>query len=113
MYSQNSSHRKPLRLWPGVAIVTIQWLLAFVVPFVAPDAEVGTLPVGLIGVAGGALGGIAVVVWWLLFSRAAWSERVGALLVIAVTMWATRLGVHLSIEKAGMGMLYYISRSRS
>ena len=92
-----------------MAIVTLQWLLAFVVPFLAPDAEPFSLPVGILAVAGGALGGIAVIVWWLLFSRAAWSERVGALLVIAVAMWATRLGVHLSIEKAGMGMLYYIS----
>ena len=105
----NSTPRKPLRLWPGVAIVILQWLLAFGVPFVAPDAEVGSLPVGVLAVAGGALGGLAVVFWWLFFSRAAWSERVGAILVIAVAMWATRLGVHLSIEKAGMGMLYYIS----
>ena len=71
---------KPLRLWPGVVIVVLQWLLAFGVPFVAPDAEVGSLPVGVLAVAGGALGGLAVVIWWLLFSRAAWSERVGAIL---------------------------------
>ena len=32
MHSQSSPHRKPLRLWPGVVIVTLQWLLAFGVP---------------------------------------------------------------------------------
>ena len=64
--------RKPLRLWPGVAIVVLQWLLAFGVPRIAPDAEILSLPIGLLGVLGGVLGGLAVVIWWLLFSRAPW-----------------------------------------
>ena len=31
--------RQPLRLWPGVVLVVIQWLINFGVPLVAPDAE--------------------------------------------------------------------------
>jgi outer membrane protein assembly factor BamB len=101
--------RKPLRLWPGVVIVTLQWLLAFVVPRVAPDAEPFSLPVGMLAVMGGALGGFAVVIWWLLFSRARWFERVGAVVLIVVALSATRLVVHESIAMAGMGMLLYFS----
>lgn len=106
---KSPTRQTPLRLWPGVVIVTLQWLLAFGLPRIAPEAEVSGLPIGLLGVLGGALGGLAVVIWWLLFSRAAWSERVGAIVLIIVAVWATRLVVHESILKAGMGMLLYIS----
>ncbi len=93
--------RKPLRLLPGVVIVTVQWLLWFVVPMVAPDAA-------LVGMLGGAVGGLAIVVWWLFFSRAPWSERVGAILLMIVAVAATKLLVHESIAGVGMGMLLYI-----
>ena len=101
--------RKPLRLWPGVAIVILQWLVTYAVPLIAPDAEVFSLPVGVLAVMGGALGGLAIVIWWLLFSRAHWSERVGAIILMIVAVPATRLLVHESIAAAGMGMLLYIS----
>jgi outer membrane protein assembly factor BamB len=94
--------RKPLRLWPGVVIVIVQWLLWFVVPVVAPDAA-------FIGMLGGVVGGLAIVVWWLFFSRALWSERVGAILLMIVAVPATKLIVHESIARVGMGMLLYIS----
>ena len=93
--------RKPLRLLPGVVIVTVQWLLWFVVPVVAPDAA-------LVGMLGGVVGGLAIVVWWLFFSRAPWSERVGAILLMIVAVVATKLLVHQSIAGVGMGMLLYI-----
>ncbi len=94
--------RKPLRLWPGVALVVVQWLLWFVVPVVAPEA-------GFVGMLGGIAGGLAIVLWWLFFSRAPWSERVGAVLLMVVAVVATKLFVHESIAKVGMGMLLYFS----
>jgi len=59
--------QRPLRLWPGIALVALQWLLWFVVPIFSRDT-------GIIAVLGGAACGLAVVVWWLFFSRAPWSE---------------------------------------
>ena len=58
---------------------------------------------------GGVVGGLAIVVWWLFFSRAPWSERVGAILLMIVAVAATKLLVHESIARVGMGMLLYIS----
>jgi outer membrane protein assembly factor BamB len=93
--------RKPLRLWPAVVIVIVQWLLWFVVPVVAPDAAVA-------GLVGGVVCALGMIVWWLFFSRALWSERVGAILLMIVAVVATKLLVHNSIARVGMGMLLYI-----
>ena len=41
----NEPTRQPLRLWPGVIIVALQWLLRFVVPIIIPEA----LTVGVMG----------------------------------------------------------------
>jgi outer membrane protein assembly factor BamB len=102
MTPEQLAPRKPLRLWPGVVIVMVQWLLWFVVPVVAPDAA-------LVGMLGGAVGGLAIVVWWLFFSRALWSERVGAIVLMIIAVPATKLIVHESIARIGMGMLLYIA----
>jgi outer membrane protein assembly factor BamB len=107
--SNGPNSEKRLRLWPGVAIVALQWLVTFGVPRVAADAEVFSLPIGFIAVLAGALGGFAIVVWWMFFSRAPWSERLGAIILMIVAVVATRLVVHESIAGAGMGMLLYIS----
>ena len=96
--------RKPLRLWPGVVIVILQWLVRFGVPVVAPDAMGTAILVG-------AAGGLAVIVWWLFFSRAPWSERVGAVVLMIVALFAAlRIPgiLHESIAKGAMGMLFPI-----
>jgi hypothetical protein len=72
-----ATSRKPLRLWPGVVAVSLLWLVRFAVPLIFPDAL-------LFGVLGEIAGGLAVIVWWLFFSRAAWLERVGALVLMIV-----------------------------
>ncbi len=90
--------RKPLRLWPGVVIVLLQFLARFVVPAVAPEFMV-------YGVLGGLAGGFAVLVWWLFFSRALWLERVGAVLLMVVALLASFRVVHESISTGAMGML--------
>lgn len=90
--------QKPLRLWPGVAAVVLQWLLWLVVPIVAPDAAMGAM-LGAIAC------GLAVIVWWLFFSRAPWAERVGAIVLMVVAVVATKRVVHQSIANAMMGMM--------
>ncbi len=92
--------RKPLRLWPGVDAVVLLWA-AFLLPRVAPEA-------GLYGLLGAALFSLVVTLWWLFFSRAPWLERVGALVLMALAVPATRLLVHPSVARAGMGNMLYI-----
>jgi outer membrane protein assembly factor BamB len=97
-HADEPTPRKPLRLWPGVVAVVLQWLVWFVVPIVAPDAS-------MFAVLGALACGLAVVVWWLFFSRAPWSERVGALVLMVVALLATSRIVHKSIANGMMGMM--------
>jgi len=83
-------------LWPGVAAAVLLCLLRFVAPIAVPDLAL----YGFIGAIGCAL---VIVLWWLLFSRAPWIERVGALALMAIAMYATSRVVHISIRTAMMG----------
>jgi outer membrane protein assembly factor BamB len=93
--------RKPLRLWPGLLAVALQWLGRYIVPAVFPEAA-------LYGIIGGVVLGLVVVLWWLFFSRAPWSERVGAIVVLVVGLFATSRVVHESIATGGQGVMLYI-----
>lgn len=97
-HTDEPTPQKPLRLWPGVVAVALQWLVRFVVPIVVPDA-------GGIAILGGLAGGLAVAVWWLFFSRAPWFERVGAIVLMAAALLATSRIVHESIANGMMGMM--------
>jgi outer membrane protein assembly factor BamB len=90
---------RPLRLWPGVVIALLQCVVRFGLPIVLPEAA----PLGVIG---GVVGGLAIVVWWVFFSRAPWSERLGAVALMIVGLFATSRIVHESIAKGAMGMLF-------
>jgi outer membrane protein assembly factor BamB len=80
-----------LRLWPGVVIVVLQWLIRFGIIFIMPEA------VGFAAL-GGFFGGLAIVVWWAFFSRATRSERWGAVVLIISTLIATWLLLHESMR---------------
>jgi outer membrane protein assembly factor BamB len=90
--------RKPLRLWPGVVAVTLQWILWFVVPMISPEAM-------MFGFMGALVCALAIVVWWLFFSRAPWVERLGAIILTVIAVIATKRIVHPSIAGAMMGMM--------
>lgn len=95
---------RPLRLWPGVAAVAAQWFLWFFLPMIVPQATI-------VGLFGGFAAGLAVLLWWLFFSRAPWLERLAAI-VLMVAAAATLLRVphlfHPSINGGMMGRLPYI-----
>jgi hypothetical protein len=100
--TEGPSLRQPLRLWPGVVIVLLQWLGRFVVPVVAPEAT-------LYGVLGGLAAGPAILVWWAFFSRAPRPERWGAVVLVIVAMAATpRLLLHESVAKGNMGFQFFL-----
>ncbi len=95
------SSQKPLRLWPGVVIAVLLLLSMFVLPVIVPKALI-------FGMLGGLVGALAILVWWVFFSRARWFERLGAIVLMIVAMYATRFVVHESIAGAGMGMMFPI-----
>jgi outer membrane protein assembly factor BamB len=93
--------RKPIRLWPGVIAVVLQWLGWFLLSKLLPQAV-------LIGMLIGVFGGLAILLWWLLLSRAPWVERIAAPLLIVGALILTKRVVHPSIAGGGMGMLLYV-----
>src|SRR5215472_14342305 len=90
--------RKPLRLWPGVLLAVLLVLVRYVVPVVAPALM-------LYGVLGGVVGALLIVLWWLLFSRARWFERLGAVALMLVALFASKRIVDVSIATGAMGFL--------
>ncbi len=101
MNNEHPTPRTPLRLWPGVLFVTLQWLAMFVVPMFAPQYN-GT------GLLGGISAGLVLLLWWLFFSRAAWSERLGALALIVVAVAVTKRLVHPSVANGMMGFMVFV-----
>jgi outer membrane protein assembly factor BamB len=93
------STRKPLRLWPGVAAVVLQWLARFGIKAVVPGFKGFAL-----GAQGGLIGAVAVVVWWVFFSRAAWLERLGAIGLMIAAMGAT-----WSLSHESMGPFWLVA----
>ena len=95
------NQQKTLRLWPGIVIVILQWLIRFVIPSIVPEALV-------FGVFGGLLGGLAILVWWAFFSRAPKIERWGGIVLMIVTLFVTSLFLDVSIATGGQGMMFII-----
>ena len=93
--------QKVLRLWPGVVIVIIQWLIRFVLPYFVP----GTIAIGVFG---GMICGIAVVIWWLFFSRAPRFERWAAPVIMIVALAVTSQFLDKSIKTSMMGMMFAV-----
>ena len=91
--------RKPIRVWPGVIAVVLQWVLMFGLPRVMPDLL-------LYGMFGSLAAALAVLVWWMFFSRASWLERLGAIFLIIVAAVATSRAIDKSIAGGMMGYMF-------
>ena len=82
----------PLRVWPGIVAVALQWLARFGIKALIP---------GIKGFGRGMMVSfvftVALVVWWAFFSRASRKERFGALGLIVAALGATWLFRHESM----------------
>lgn len=99
----NRRGRQPLRLWPGVLAVMLQWLAWLGAPLVASGTTAG-----YIAVLGGFAGALLVLVWWVFFSRAALIERLGAPVMMVAALAITSRFLHDSIAGGMMGMMFAI-----
>ena len=93
--------RKPLRLWPGVGIAILLCPVRFLVPVFVPDAA-------LVGVLAVPIGALAIVLWWVFFSRAPWFERLGAIGLMVAALFATSRIIDKSLATGAQGMLFPI-----
>jgi hypothetical protein len=90
--------RPPIRLWPGVVAVAVQWIARFGV-----KAVVSGFP-GFALAMQWALGAAAAVwLWWLLFSRARWFERLGAF-----ALAAAGLGLAWQLRHPSMSLVWLL-----
>ena len=90
-----------LRLWPGIVAAVL-----IVIGFVSGILLNLTLPdTATFGILGAIIGALAVFVWWLFFSRARWSERLGAIAVMIAAWFAMRPFLDKSIAGGAMGAL--------
>src|SRR5829696_3115433 len=82
----------PLRLWPGIVAVLLQWLSRFGLKALVP---------GIKGFGQAVMGSLAftlvLIVWWAVFSRARRIERFGGLALMALALGATWLFKHESM----------------
>jgi outer membrane protein assembly factor BamB len=92
--------RKPLRLWPGVVIAVL-----LVVMRLSPIVVDEIMPIAMMGAV---VGGLLILLWWLFFSRAPWSERLGVTVLMIVALFATSRLVHESLAGGAMGFLFYV-----
>jgi outer membrane protein assembly factor BamB len=93
--------RKPLRLWLGVALAALLLLFKFVGPIVAPGAG----KVALLGSLGCA---VAILLWWLFLSRAPWSDRLGAVLLMIVALVGTSRILDASLGAGPARFLFFV-----
>ena len=92
--------RKPLRVWPGLMLSILFLLVRFGLPLLGPDFTI-------YGVLGGVGLSLAILLWWLLFSRAPWIERIGAIVLIAAGLYGTLHVVDVSIATGAEGNLLF------
>ena len=87
-----------LRLWPGALLAALLLLFAFVRPLLNSDA-------GLVFVLAPLALGVLIIVWWLFFSRAPWTDRLLAIGVMTAAGYASMFVVHPSIRGGYMGLM--------
>src|SRR3954468_15512908 len=90
-----------LRLRPAI-VAAVLLVMARLLPVVYPAG-------GLIGALGSLLLTLAIVVWWLFFSRTPWLERLGVLAAAVLLLVATSFVVHPSIRGGMMRNMVWVA----
>jgi hypothetical protein len=93
------TQKKRIPLWPTVVIVLL--VVSYGIPMLVPEAF-------LFGMIGGLVGSLAILVWWVFFSRTPWFERVGAIVLMVAAVIVTKRFLDVSMATAGQGMWFYI-----
>ena len=90
---------RPIRLWPGIIAIVLLLLSRFAVKAVIP---------GFTGfmwaIEGSLVCAVAIILWWLFFSRATWLDRIGAIVLIIVA-----LGLAWLLKHESMGLLWIVT----
>jgi len=94
--------KNQLRLWPGILIVVLQWIVWYLLPLMIPEDSIITM-----GVLGGLAGGLFLLVWWAFFSRARQVDRWTAILLMVASLAGTTFIAHDSIMEGYQGMMFY------
>jgi outer membrane protein assembly factor BamB len=97
--------RKPLRIWPVGVIAALFAAIVMIGPVLPFEEPLG---MSLLVMLGGVVTALLITLWWLLFSRAQWMERLGAIVLIVLGIVLTRMGVDPSIAGGAQGMMAYI-----
>jgi len=93
------TERKSLRLWPGVLIVALQWLFRYLIPTIIPEAM-------MFGVLFELLSVVAILAWWIFFSRATRTDRWSVLALMVAALFVTSFFLDVSIATANMGLMF-------
>jgi outer membrane protein assembly factor BamB len=96
--------RKPLRLWPGVALAAAIPLFWFALPLAMPVSTTAKI----VSKAGAPLAALLIFVWWLVASRAPWLERVLALLAAVAGLAVASRFLHPGIAQGNLGFQFYL-----
>lgn len=83
-----------LRLWPGVLIVLLDWILLKVPGWVAP----GTMIQFMASFMGSMVMAVLFFIWWMFLSRARWADRVFGLIACAAVGAAAYPLMHKSLQ---------------
>jgi outer membrane protein assembly factor BamB len=84
--------QKPLRLWPGIVAVAVQWFFRIIVKALVPGIKgFGYAVMGSLALA------LVLIVWWAFFSRARRWERLAALALMVGALGVTWLLKHDSM----------------
>lgn len=89
------------RLLPGVIIVALQWLLRFLLPLFDPELAAPAIGAGAVGL-------LAVLIWWIFFSRVSHMDRWFAIAVMALGVALTPRILDKSLVNGMMGMMFPI-----